>query len=59
MMLIMALIDTGSNIRFMGQEILEELAPHLLQKLVPFEKRDIWRNSPCQGILIPYVQHRQ
>ena len=39
MMQIMALIDTGSNISFMGQEVLEELAPHLLQKLVPFAKR--------------------
>ena len=39
MMQVMALIDTGSNISFMGQEVLEKLAPHLLQKLVPFARR--------------------
>ena len=38
MMQVMALIDTGSNISFMGQEVLEKLAPHL-QKLVPFARR--------------------
>ena len=39
MMQVMALIDTSSNISFMGQEVLEKLAPHLLQNLVPFERR--------------------
>ena len=39
MMQVMALIDTASNISFMEQEVLEELTPHLLRKLVPFAKR--------------------
>ena len=39
MMQVMASIDTSSNISFMGQEVLEKLAPHHLQKLVLFARR--------------------
>ena len=63
MMQVMALIDTGSNISFMGQEVLEKLAPTPTPppETGPLRKesaRDIWRCSPCQGIPIPDVQHR-
>ena len=39
MMQVMALVDMGSYVSFIRQEVLEQLGPHLLQNLTPFKPR--------------------
>ena len=36
---VMGLVDTGSNVSFLSQDVLERMAPHLLKWMTPFCRR--------------------